>query len=198
MNHYIFREMSTFDLLPFPLEPDWILISEFKMTWKLFITIIKFVWQMFLDECFQKELLKMFFCNRNQDIDVVRSVVRKHRVVWRIWQGLWSIQLHEDQSCLDIVISALSKREFMNRLCPFLILAIHFQHSLLPRCENTFPASHHSFNLSSFWDWFVMWHTTHLTRHAHCSWFYSNVLICKIQGFFTEWLSTWGMRCELM
>lgn len=28
-------------------------------------------------------MLKMFLCNRNQDIDVVK----KHRVVWWIWQG---------------------------------------------------------------------------------------------------------------
>lgn len=63
-------------------------------------------------------LKKMSLSNRNQDIDVVKPVVRTHRVAWQIWQGgLRSIRQREDQSCLDIVISALSEIEFMNGLC---------------------------------------------------------------------------------
>lgn len=62
-------------------------------------------------------------------------------------------------------------------------------------------ASHHSFNLSSFWDWFVI--VTYNPPDTSCPLLLVlvhllNLLICKIQGIFTEWLSSWGMRYELM
>lgn len=169
MSHYIFIATSAFDWFPCPLTLEWVLISEFKMTWELFITIIKFVWQMFflwktLDGCFLKEMLKMFFCDRNQD--VVRSVVRKHRVAWRIWQG----GVEHSATRRSILFGYCDICPFKERIyessVPFLTLAIHF--SVWEYVSRA--ASHHSFHISS-WDWFVMWHTTHLTRHARCSWF---------------------------
>lgn len=136
------------------------------MTWEWFITIIKFSRLIFIFFYLgwvlpKKERKRCSPGIENQDIDVVQSVVRKHRrSLTDLIRGVWSIHQHEDQSCLDIVISALSKAEFMNCAC----------RSALSRREDKFPGLLHIIRLTSppSANWFVMWPTTQLTCQAHC------------------------------
>lgn len=141
--------MSAFDLLPCPLKLESILISEYKMTWELFITLIKFVWQMFF-------LWKILMgaskkrCWRCSSVIEIKTLTlsdllsESTKLFDEFDKGVWSIQLHEDQSCLDIVISALSKREFMNRLCPSsrwpFIFNIHFFPGVRIRFQGCFTS----------------------------------------------------------
>lgn len=132
----------------------------------------------------------MFSCNRNLDIDVVRSVVRRHRVVWRLWQG----GVEHSTTWRSILFGYCHICPFKVRIYewfgPFLTLAIHFQHSVLS-VRIRFQGS--------FWDWFVMWHPTHLTRHAPLLLVLvhrMNLIIPQIQGICAEWLSCSDNVCQ--